>query len=163
MLFSIGYETLTPARLVEVAILLNVTVVDCRSHLGRTKAGFGRASLIERLGDRYDYQGSVLGGRGEGVQESGLQWLRAEHARGQRLMLMCQESAPGDCHRHRSIAVPLLASKIDVLHVFHDIETGVDQVFHASALERAILEGDDGEYDFITLTEYCRLNNRYAR
>ncbi len=63
-----------------------------------------------------------------------------------RLLLMCQEHAPGDCHRFRQVAVPLLTKGIDVLHIYEE------QFVTTAALKAAIEDADpDAEPEMVPL------------
>jgi hypothetical protein len=148
MILTIGYEHITPDTLAARAKALGAIVVDCRSSVARTKAGFGKRQLATLLGaDGYTWQGAILGGRGEGVTPAGVEWLRAENrareGQGVNLLLMCQEGAPGECHRHHQIAGPHFP---DAIHVY-DPGEGDDavEVITARELARA-LAADDVDY-----------------
>jgi hypothetical protein len=78
------------------------------------------------------------------VQAALESWGMPEALAGRRVLLLCLEAAPGDCHRHRAIALRLLPA-IDVAHVYGD------EVILASELERAILAHDD--YAFTPLDD----------
>lgn len=117
-LFSVGYERLTPAELAGLAERLDTVVIDCRSNpTGRVKRGFARGGLAALLGERYEWRGDGLGGRGNGPTAAGLAALAADP---RRLLLLCQEEAPGDCHRHHRIAVHLAASDLMVWHIWRE-------------------------------------------
>jgi hypothetical protein len=148
MIFTIGYESITPTTLRERAEALRAVVVDCRSSVARTKAGFGRVQLQTLLGPEwYVWRGDVLGGRGAGVTSEGVTWLRDAEAvaeqEGRNILLMCKEGAPGECHRHHMIAGPHAP---DALHVY-DPGEGDDavEVVTARELTRA-LAADDVNY-----------------
>jgi len=145
MIWSIGYERLTPRRLVEIVGKLDATLVDCRSNpSGRVKRGFSRSALELLLPGRYVWAGVVLGGRGMGTTPEGLGLVRRWATEDGTKVLLCKEEAPGDCHRHHQIATRLLPS-VDVNHIYQD------EVITASSLARAIAGGDDAEYDFEVL------------
>ena len=57
------------------------------------------------------------------------------------------EHAPGDCHRHMTIALPLAEMGVTVRHVFDD------EVVEAAELQRSIDAGDDGEYECTSLED----------
>lgn len=156
MIYSIGYEYLAPADLAAIAVKLNARVIDVRSRpSGRVKRGFARKDLqhlIEQGGGSYDWRGFELGGRGLGVLARGLDYLAARADDSgmleRNLLLLCQESAPGDCHRHHAIAMPLAARGVTVVHIYED------EVFTATALQRALDDDDpDAAYDRVTFAE----------
>jgi hypothetical protein len=146
MIFSIGYQGLVgPEVLLRLATRLDATVVDVRSVPTSRKRGFGRRQLDGLLGGRYQWRGDVLGGRGDGPTAEGLNALTTppEALFGHpNLVLMCMEEAPGECHRHHAIAVPLLDLGIDVQHIYRD------EIVLASALQEALDDPDpNAEYD----------------
>jgi hypothetical protein len=54
------------------------------------------------------------------------------------LTLLCKEEAPGDCHRHYRIALPLLQTYgIQCIHVYQD------HLVTAAELQRSIDDDDD--------------------
>lgn len=141
MIYSIGYQRLSVDHLDALLALLGADLlVDIRSVPSSRKRGFSRAALAERLGDRYAWRGDSLGGRGVGPTSEGLRWL-AETSAESTIALMCLEEAPGDCHRHRDIAVPLIDRGIDVRHVY------IDVLVTASELEKTIRHGVDYAYE----------------
>src|SRR3954464_1459116 len=104
-----------------MATLKGEILIDVRSVPFSKRPGFGQAQLHKCLGDGYWWKGNVLGGRGNGATDTGLQSLASLGKHDRHYMLLCKEEAPGDCHRHRSIAVPLLKRyKIDCTHVYRD-------------------------------------------
>jgi uncharacterized protein (DUF488 family) len=161
-IFSVGYENLTPGALAKLVKQLDACLVDIRSiPYGRIKQGFGRTQLGELLGERYVWAGMSLGGfvkqQSEGTTDDGLQWLRGVakgriRVRGNcpatfpedapRVIIMCQEYQPMDCHRHHLVGIPMKTRfGVDVHHIIED------EVVDAAELQRA---GDQG-------TEYmCR-------
>jgi hypothetical protein len=202
ILFSIGYGDAPykgskrqpgsldePQDLFNIVLGLKAVLVDCRALAGPEHAppagsrkplyvrdGFRRYQLADALGSRYRYAGHVLGGPGGGVpgpRPEGIHTLRTWYAAGHRLVLMCQESAPADCHRHHQISVrgsfwtpdlpePLCHYGIDVAHIF-DARKCTDepkaarvvQVVNASALD-AFIRGKTKSYDCTNLQEHLR-------
>lgn len=148
MIYTIGYQNLTPSRLQEIVTGLDAVLFDVR-HVPRSrKAGFGGNQLQALLGERYVAQGEQLGGRGH-VTKSGLcdvvQYQadfpgtgRARYGSPKHVILMCLEEAPGDCHRHSDICS---AHFPDAIHIYQD------ELFTARALDTALQAGDDVEYD----------------
>ena len=145
MIYSIGYAALTPERLDAIASHFQAVVVDVRSIPTSRHRGFGGRQLAALLGPgRYVWKGDVLGGRPPGVLPEGLAFLRALEP-DQNVLLLCMEEAPGDCHRHRAIALALLP-EIDVVHICQD------ELVDASELQRAIEEDDEYDADLLDLT-----------
>jgi len=144
MIYTVGYQKLSPADLLTLATGLQAVVVDCRTNAtGRVKRGFSRGDLQALLGDRYEFRGADLGGRGAGPTEAGLRRLEKEDRAGRRLLLLCQEEAPGDCHRHRRIAVPLAERGTFALHIYQG------ETIRALDLEAALQADavDGGDHD----------------
>jgi len=111
----------------------------------------GRRQLESRLGSRYEWHGDSLGGRVHGrlgPTESGLDWLLTEVAdEPTHTALMCLEEAPGDCHRHHLIAVPLIDRGIDILHVYQD------QIVSSYDLAISMTDGS-GEYPYFRIEDW---------
>ena len=135
--FSVGYSALAPADLKALVTGLRVVLIDVRSRpSARVKRGFARADLEELLGRRYEHRPG-LGGFGPGPSVEELKELAADP---RRMLLMCSEQAPFECHRHHAIAMPLAVAGVTVHHVF------LDEVVTAVELQRAVDEED--EYAF---------------
>lgn len=135
-IYSIGYQRLTYTELEAAMAALHATIVDVRSVPNARNPLWRRGRLESVFGGRYLWAGDRLGGRGAGPTDEGLDWLRF---RDRPVILMCQEEAPGDCHRHHRIAMPLLQhdkDPIEVRHIFRDV------VFTASELDKEIRTGE---------------------
>lgn len=146
MIFSIGYQRLTVAELARLAEQLDAVVWDVRGVPVSRKPGFGRRQLEAALGTRYEWHGANLGNKGANtVTPEGLAELASEP---RTVILMCQEEAPGDCHRHHKIAMPLLAQGVRVMHVYRDEVVGAQEL--AAALESP---DPDATYEFSPLDE----------
>jgi hypothetical protein len=112
-------------------------------------AGFGNRQLESLLGYRYVYRGDELGGRPPGVSERGLLWLAylvrlhestSHGATHQNVAIMCMEEAPGDCHRHHAIALPLARrTSVECLHIYRN------ELIEPTELQRSI--DTDTDYD----------------
>jgi uncharacterized protein (DUF488 family) len=148
MILSIGYQCIAQAQLVQLAQDFNAVVLDVRGKPVSRKAGFGHRQLQTALGSRYVWAGETLGNyAGYEVTEAGLDALEAGERAGRNVILMCAEDAPGECHRHQLIAVPLLERGIDVRHVMDS------EVYLASDLQRAIDSDDeDDEPESVSLS-----------
>jgi len=144
LIWSIGYADSSPGALALIVHALGALLVDCRSVPWSRNPAFRQADLARRFGERYDWRGLDLGGRSPGPTPAGLAWLQDKAEVGRRVLLLCLEAAPGDCHRHRAIALRLLPA-IDVAHIYGD------EVIFASELERAILADD--AYRFTPLSD----------
>ena len=115
MIYTIGYQQLTPGRLAELMRDLHIDLlVDVRSVPQSRKKGFSRKALTARFGVHYEWRGDVLGGRGDGPTKAGLAALAKES---RAVLLMCLEHLPGDCHRHHAIAIPLQELGVACRHV----------------------------------------------
>lgn len=123
-----------------VLVDLDAVLIDCRFKPTTRKKGFGGRQLEALLGqDKYRARGSSLGGFGH-VTRAGLDELEEfTEELGPHAVLMCMEEAPGECHRHHDIGVPLFTYGIDVMHLFRD------EAILAADLMTALVE--DGEYD----------------
>lgn len=135
-IYSIGYQALTPGQLLDVCDALAIDwLVDVRAVPSSRKPGFHRSRLQELFGGLYRWHGPDLGNRPP-VGDVTLEGLATLRNMGRRVLLMCLEEAPAECHRHQRIATALLPA-IDVVHVFRD------QLVKASDLQAAIDAGDD--------------------
>lgn len=146
MLLTIGYQYITPEQLRERAKALRAVVIDVRSSVKRTKAGFGSRQLQLLLGEDGYVHRPDLGGRGDGPTGDALGWLigtvAGKELNGRNVLLLCQEGAPGECHRHHMIAGPRFP---DALHIFDPGEGDeAVEVFTARELTAAI--SGDGTY-----------------
>jgi len=140
-LYTIGYQALPPARLLQIAQALDATVIDVRKTPVSRIKGYHKCHLQALLGDRYQARGHELGGIRAGVSnttQAGIAHLRADLAEGRNLILMCMEHAPADCHRHQLICAPHFPQ---ALHIFEG------ELIEAAALEVALIDPDaDAEY-----------------
>jgi hypothetical protein len=144
-IYSVGYGRLTPPELSTLARQLGATVIDVRANpgdRGRCKAGFRRKDLNSLLGANYLWRGDILPGF-RADTTAGREWL-GTYTRPS--LLLCAEHAPGECHRHHTIAVPLYSAPIApsaarvVLHVFDGRLIRADDL--QAAIERDV-EGDE--------------------
>lgn len=138
MIASIGYELLSQPEFVR-AVSGADCVIDVRSRpSGRVKRGFSKPDLSALCGERYLWAGDRLGGFGR-IADDAIRWL-LDFQRARRVVLVCKEFAPGDCHRHQAIANRLAARGELVRHVCED------EMVLSNELQRSI--DDDGDYDF---------------
>lgn len=134
-----GLAALTVPDLIRTMDTLGADIlVDVRSEPKSRIHGFGQANLIRALGSRYTWEGNRLGGRGK-IGQSGLTMVESLIRAGKVPMLLCKERAPGVCHRHFKIAIPLLERGIDITHVYDD------QLVLTSDLQKAL--DTDSEYE----------------
>jgi len=145
-IFTIGCENLTPDRLREIVAGLSITaIIDCRVVPSSRPAGFSKVKLQEAFADVYRWEGERLGIRSN--KNTGIKWLArfASTAMGN-ILLLCKEEAPGSCHLHHSVAMPLFHQKnMDVFHICDD------EVVVAAELQRALDEDDGYEYEPLTV------------
>jgi uncharacterized protein (DUF488 family) len=115
-------------------------LVDVRSApYSRYKPEFSRDALAERLeraGIRYVFMGRELGGRPENRDhyrpdgkvdyekrrldegfQSGIRALEAGWESGDRIILMCSEGKPQDCHRAKLVANELVTLRVPIAHI----------------------------------------------
>jgi hypothetical protein len=161
-LYSAGYGQMQPEELVTLATQLGAIVVDVRANpgdRGRCKTGFRRKQLESLLGDRYLWRGDVLPGFGRDTL-AGRQWLGTYD---RRAILLCAEHAPGDCHRHQTIAVPLFREPIApapsrmVLHYYEGL------LIRADDLQTCIdTDSDDDDLRHVTLEAHIRQLRKQA-
>ena len=150
MIYSIGYQTLTPDYLSNLMDSLRVDVlIDVRSVPQSRKKGFSRKALAARFGARYEWRGDVLGGRGAGPTLKGITDLATEK---RVVLLLCLEHLPGQCHRYHDIALPLKRRGVDVWHV-------VDQeIVETSEVLRALASEESGQgcvYSCASLSDFA--------
>lgn len=131
-IYTIGYQRLRLARLVEIVQRLDAVLVDVRSVPYSQRKEFSRPSLESALGNRYVWKGRDLGGRAP-ITRPGIDWLQQER-RSRTLLAMCMEHHPLDCHRHHAICAPHFS---DAIHIWGD------KMIEARELERLMGEGDD--------------------
>ena len=123
-IWTIGYQSMTPAAILRYATALDAVVVDCRFNPISRIPGFGRRQLVGSMGDRYCWSGDMLGGRGH-TTEVGIGYLRNVKSR---VLLMCMEHSPVDCHRHTTICGPHFPNAI---HIFEDELITAKSLSHA--------------------------------
>ena len=149
MIYTIGYQQLTPDRLAELMRDLHIDLlVDVRSVPQSRKKGFSRKALTARFGVHYEWRGDVLGGRGDGPTLAGIVTLANEK---RNVMLMCLEHLPGDCHRYHAIALPLAERHVACWHVVDQELVETAQVTRAIASEAA---GDGCVYSCASLPDW---------
>jgi len=141
-IYTIGYQALPPARLLQIATALDATVIDVRKVPVSRIKGYHKCHLQALLGPRYEARGHELGGIRNGVSNTtpaGIARLQTDLAAGRNLLLMCMEHAPADCHRHQLIAAPHFPG---ALHIFES------ELIRADSLQAALSNPDpDAEYD----------------
>jgi uncharacterized protein (DUF488 family) len=135
-LYTIGYGSVSPQRLLEIAERLDAIVWDCRFRPTSSKPGFRAEALQNLLGFRYAEHGHHLGGFGHTTPD-GIEAIR-KAIKTATVILMCGEAAPGDCHRHATICAPHFPN---ALHIFGE------ELIRAGELQAAITAGRDYEYD----------------
>jgi hypothetical protein len=166
--FTFGYGGSLPAHLLRTVRKLGIThVLDCRRRPRSRIPAWNAGSIIKLLVTQapevqYVLRGEDLGGYPPGtevpenpppVSDAAMETLReAACLRGERLLLICAEKAPGECHRHMTIAFPLAkraaispdwwSPDVPIRHVFE--ETLIEPM----ELQRAIDDPDpEAEYE----------------
>jgi uncharacterized protein (DUF488 family) len=149
---TIGYGVRSADELVsELAAARAEYLVDVRSApYSRFKPEFSRETLaarLEREGIRYVFMGDTLGGRPEDPDcydadgrvdyercrlrpafQDGLASLEAGWEGGHRIVLMCSEGRPQECHRTKLVAEELVRMGVPVSHID---ERGVERTHEA--------------------------------
>ena len=133
MIYTIGYQALTPEQLLATVQLLGAKLIDCRENPRSRKKGFGSLQLGRLLADvDFVWGGNVLGGRGN-VTPAGIKGLRKYYQdEGPHCILMCMEDHPEDCHRHIDITGPHFPLALHIMNGY---------IFRSGDLQQA-LDGD---------------------
>lgn len=117
MIYTIGYSDRTlPQFLHELERRGISQIIDVRSSPWSRNAAFNAQQITqwsERAGILYRQEGKVLGGRAE-IALNDPRYLAAldrilDAASRERVVIMCAEGRPEDCHRSSDVAVSLLA------------------------------------------------------
>ena len=115
MIYSLGYQNLTPAKLARLVKRLDALLIDVRSSPRSRKPGFGGRQLEALLPGRYRHEPG-LGGRAP-IDLDRVRAIREAHDGAARpnAILLCLEELPSDCHRHTAICRPHLPGALHVL------------------------------------------------
>lgn len=139
-IFTIGYGAREMDAFVEVLQSHEIQyLIDVRtSPYSRYKPEFSMAALqthLEARGIAYLFMGDTLGGQPDYAScytdgkvdyekvaqqpfyRSGIERLQKASSQGQRVVLMCSEGKPENCHRGKLIGKTLTAEGIEVLHI----------------------------------------------
>ena len=139
MIYTIGYQKLTPERLREIVFGLNATLIDIRSNpRSRVKKGFSEFELSILLGTQYEWRGNLLGGRIE-IDPWSIKQLEQFNSSRKNCVLMCQEHEPSDCHRHFAICSKHYPK---AYHIFND------DLYTAEEIESSDSPSDCGSLKF---------------
>lgn len=154
-IYTIGYGDRDLARFIAVLEANAIAyLLDVRSApYSRFKPEFSKAALTKALADhgiRYVYVGDSLGGRPDDptcyvdgrvdydrVREKeffqrGIARVQAAHRQQLRVVLMCSEGKPEQCHRTKLIGETLVAQGVPVVHIDeHDC-----LISHIEAIQR---------------------------
>lgn len=145
-IFTIGYGERTIDEFVAVLKKYEVEyLIDVRSApYSRFKPEFSKEALdktLQQNGIRYVFMGDSLGGRptdpdcfingkvdyetikGKPFYQTGITRLQTAFNRELRVVLMCSEGKPEQCHRSKLIAATLQGLSIPVLHIDENDET----------------------------------------
>jgi uncharacterized protein (DUF488 family) len=132
VIYTIGYQCLTPTRLREVVLGLGAVLIDCRERPISRKPGFGFRQLQVLLPtDNYALAGHLLGGRGN-VKQAGIDRLEQVYYRSKskHCVLMCMEHHPADCHRHTDITGVHFPRALhimdDMIHESGDLQAAIE-------------------------------------
>lgn len=169
MIYTIGYEALTPEVLRDTAIGLAATVIDVRSRPTTRRRGFGRRQLEALLGTRYQWHGDALGGfalkegieylpypkksgikGASGTTMEGINFLRSFPGN---VLLLCVEEAPGECHRHIVICEQFFPR---ARHIYRDEVVTACELEQAINWDRQHPNGPFAEYEYLPLGELVR-------
>lgn len=154
-IFTIGYGARTLDAFLAVLKRHEIGyLIDVRSApYSKFKPEFSRSALeksLQAAGIRYLYMGDTLGGRPDDPDcyedgkvlydklrekpfyREGIGRLRAAFARQVRVVLMCSEGKPEQCHRSKLIGETLHTEGIPVVHIDEDDEART----HAEVIER---------------------------
>ena len=139
-IYTIGYGSRSIAELIEVLHQHEIAyLIDVRSApYSRYKPEFSKAPLANELaqhGIRYVFMGDTLGGRPDDetcyvnekvdyervkvteFYQHGIERLHTAFIQQQRVVLMCSEGKPEECHRCKLIGTTLAAQDIPVIHI----------------------------------------------
>jgi len=139
-IYTIGYGSRSMKQFVEVLQQHELAyLIDVRSApYSRYKPEFSKEALaneLQRHGIRYVFMGDTLGGQPDdeacyvnGVvsyekveatvsYESGIKRLQAAFDQRQRVVLMCSEEKPENCHRSKLIGATLTKLGIPIVHI----------------------------------------------
>ncbi|MBK8796736.1 MAG: DUF488 domain-containing protein [Anaerolineales bacterium] len=154
-IYTIGYGDRTLAEFLAVLQANAIAyLLDVRSApYSRYKPEFSKEALSKTLAEhdiRYVFLGDSLGGRPDDpacyvdgradydrmcvrpAYQTGIERVRAAHAQQLRVVLMCSESKPEQCHRTKLIGETLTALHIPVVH----IDERDRLISHDAAIER---------------------------
>ncbi len=139
-IYTIGYGSRSIEQLVEVLQKYEIAyLIDVRSApYSRYKPEFSKEALADELQRHqifYVFMGDTLGGRPEDqdcyvngkvayekVETTapygrGIQRIRTAFAQQRRVMLMCSEGKPENCHRSKLIGATLTEQEVPVIHI----------------------------------------------
>jgi uncharacterized protein (DUF488 family) len=139
-IYTIGYGAREIEPFLEILRSHHIRyLLDVRSSpYSRYKPGFSKAALknfMEANGIHYLFMGDVLGGQPESdvfyaggrvdykkvaqseAYREGIERLHKASQQGQRVVLMCSEGKPENCHRSKLIGKTLAAEGVEVLHI----------------------------------------------
>lgn len=155
-----GYGGKRPSDLLRVVHRLRIThVLDCRRRPRSRVPGWNAGSVTAALavgapGVTYLLRGEDLGGYPPGteipdppppVSDDALETLQqAACVRGERLLLVCAEKVPAECHRHMTIGLPL-ARKAAADPAWWPIEVEIRHVYEGTLIEPMELQASIDE------------------
>lgn len=133
VIYTLGYQALTPARVCEIVLVLDAVLLDCRFKPVSRIPGFGHRQLGKLMlpapggigsdnehqtqhHSRYVRMGDMLSGHGH-TTASGIRALQPCADDQAACVLLCMEEHPADCHRHRDITGPHFRQ---AMHIYRD-------------------------------------------
>ena len=174
-IYTIGYgarsidEFIVVLQQTGIEFLLDVRTAP----YSRFKPEFSKAALEKRLaaaGIRYLFVGESLGGRPDDPDcyvsgkvdyaavaatpryRAGVERVRTAYDQGRRVVLMCSEGKPEECHRSKLIGATLTELDIPVVHIDeHDVEQSQEAVIVRLTDGQLSLFGD---HDFTSRKRY---------
>ena len=183
-IYTIGYGSRSVDEFIQVLQEHDIAyLIDVRSApYSRYKPEFSREPLdaeLERHGIRYVFMGDTLGGRPDDEDcydldgkvdyskmkvakhyLSGIQRLQTAFDQKQRVVLMCSEGKPENCHRSKLIGETLAKQAIHVIHIDEDDEMQSHEEFVKQLTgERTTEESDQLELN-LTLEDTLRSLHR---
>jgi uncharacterized protein (DUF488 family) len=175
-IYTIGYGSrdvgafLTVLQANQIQYLIDIRSSPYSSY----KPEFSKSSLqnyLEANGVRYIFMGDSLGGQPEDdgcytngkvdyekvaqqlFYREGIERLRKASQQGQRVVLMCSEGKPENCHRSKLIGQTLTLERLEVLHIDE-----VDEILTQKQVLLRLTNGQPSLFgdDFFTFTSRKR-------
>jgi uncharacterized protein (DUF488 family) len=125
IVFSAGHSIVSIDRLIELLKRADIqTVMDCRTKPHSRWRQFNHSVLaasLLRADIRYEWRGSNIGGLGDNVFfDETLDEIARRATDGERLVLLCSEGKPKDCHRGTILTPELENRGVAVEHLLYE-------------------------------------------